>query len=762
MRIPAHLHAYHNELQPPRMSSHNSDNEDESHHHHHKVPFLQTIIAPRPDIHDMIERTHIEDMRAFNVGRNTVELIKNDQNELEILEKRIADKPNEPDDEVESLCSVIEEPVQSDLFLNIGNTLSCPSRLETLEIISDGDLNRDETVSIEDNSTVSASPSTATFSYQPTMEGAVHEFESYRSEQPILQTNFSQPMPKREIYGFIISKQQSPPPVPAPPSQQLLPPPPRPPPPPPSSHLRPRPPPEEDIEQENRGRRLPPLPATPPSETEAKFTTPKDKIFDLSGKTDFTISPVTPLTLPSATPTKSSSGSQLILTTFHGGVSSSESSPVTVVPSSPKHTLMDPIEFPEEKRFPSVDEELVSFIVSKNKLLSHHQKWLETLSQLQMQPQLQIMGQRRTAEGEEGEREWETKRNAAGGEEQRGKNLKTVLNLKRITNIEDTLDDEDKEGDKESRNKNDQKISPSFTPQEKHIQFMHPGKKKQLKELFYKNTNNTTTKLNHSTVTLTPKVKTKTSVASLDSSISLNLESKKAYQQDKLVRSSPGYLIHKAIDSPASLPTLRSNTERMVSRKISSSSDKTTISNDTMIEVLGKPETIDTNYNSSREFIPTRAPPPPKINHHHHHQQQHHAQTNIANSDHPHHPQDVDTEENASSSQSSKISKQEKFQEFSKKIFKKGSQSSLEAKTFYEKLLRKEKKRGKAGSSGVDKNIQTDDITNTLTLEMLGIKKKREKQYKEEVTLSLKSFLDANSLSSVVDSFKDYVERSLI
>ena len=50
----------------------------------------------------------------------------------------------------------------------------------------------------------------------------------------------------------------------------------------------------------------------------------------------------------------------------------------------------------------------------------------------------------------------------------------------------------------------------------------------------------------------------------------------------------------------------------MVSRKISSSSGRTASSKDTMIEVLGKPETTDSSYNSSREFIPTRAPPPPK------------------------------------------------------------------------------------------------------------------------------------------------------
>lgn len=62
----------------------------------------------------------------------------------------------------------------------------------------------------------------------------------------------------------------------------------------------------------------------------------------------------------------------------------------------------------------------------------------------------------------------------------------------------------------------------------------------------------------------------------------------------------------------------------------------------------------------------------------------------------------------------------------------------------------------------VDKNIQTYDITNSLTLDMLDVKKKREKKYRENVTLSLKTFLDSNTLNGAVDSFKDYVENSLI
>ncbi|KAL6449451.1 hypothetical protein SBY92_004364 [Candida maltosa Xu316] len=173
----------------------------------------------------------------------------------------------------------------------------------------------------------------------------------------------------------------------------------------------------------------------------------------------------------------------------------------------------------------------------------------------------------------------------------------------------------------------------------------------------------------------------------------------------------------------------------------SSSSAKTVNSNDTMIEMIGRPETLDTNYNSSHEFVPTRAPPPPKNN--------------------GNNRQD-DTEENASSSQSSKISRQEKFQEFSKKIFKKSATTSLEPKSLYGKLMGKEKKRNKENVATVDKNIQTDDINNALNVELSDVKKKQQIKYKEEVKVSLQSFLAANSSSSVVDSFKDYVERSLI
>lgn len=177
----------------------------------------------------------------------------------------------------------------------------------------------------------------------------------------------------------------------------------------------------------------------------------------------------------------------------------------------------------------------------------------------------------------------------------------------------------------------------------------------------------------------------------------------------------------------------------MVSRKSSSSSNKTSTSTDTMIETIGKPQTVNTSYTSSHDFIPSRPPPPPKIG-----------------------SALEETEENTSSSQSSKVSKQDKLQEFSKKLFKKTSSSSLNKKTFYQKLRGKEKKKQRIHGTGVDKNIQTDDITNSLTLDMLDVKKKREKKYRENVTLSLKTFLDSNILNGAVDSFKDYVENSLI
>lgn len=86
----------------------------------------------------------------------------------------------------------------------------------------------------------------------------------------------------------------------------------------------------------------------------------------------------------------------------------------------------------------------------------------------------------------------------------------------------------------------------------------------------------------------------------------------------------------------------------------------------------------------------------------------------------------------------------------------------MNKKTFYQKLRGKEKKKQRIHGTGVDKNIQTDDITNSLTLDMLDVKKKREKKYRENVTLSLKTFLDSNTLNGAVDSFKDYVENSLI
>ncbi|KAF6062593.1 hypothetical protein FOB64_005659 [Candida albicans] len=109
----------------------------------------------------------------------------------------------------------------------------------------------------------------------------------------------------------------------------------------------------------------------------------------------------------------------------------------------------------------------------------------------------------------------------------------------------------------------------------------------------------------------------------------------------------------------------------MVSRKSSSSSNKTSTSTDTMIETIGKPQTVNTSYTSSHDFIPSRPPPPPKIG-----------------------SASEDTEENTSSSQSSKVSKQDKLQEFSKKLFKKTSSSSLNKKHFiknYEAKRRKNK-----------------------------------------------------------------------
>ena len=65
-----------------------------------------------------------------------------------------------------------------------------------------------------------------------------------------------------------------------------------------------------------------------------------------------------------------------------------------------------------------------------------------------------------------------------------------------------------------------------------------------------------------------------------------------------------------------------------------------------MIETIGKPQTVNTSYTSSHDFIPSR-PPPPKIG-----------------------SALEDTEENTSSSQSSKVSKQDKLQEFSKNYSK--------------------------------------------------------------------------------------------
>ena len=51
----------------------------------------------------------------------------------------------------------------------------------------------------------------------------------------------------------------------------------------------------------------------------------------------------------------------------------------------------------------------------------------------------------------------------------------------------------------------------------------------------------------------------------------------------------------------------------MVSRKSSSSSNKTSTSTDTMIETIGKPQTVNTSYTSSHDFIPSRPPPPLKL-----------------------------------------------------------------------------------------------------------------------------------------------------
>ena len=72
MKIPTHLipHSYEEELSREGSSSQDETNHNQRHHN------LYTFISPRPDIHEMIERTHIEEIDAFNVGRNTVELIK--------------------------------------------------------------------------------------------------------------------------------------------------------------------------------------------------------------------------------------------------------------------------------------------------------------------------------------------------------------------------------------------------------------------------------------------------------------------------------------------------------------------------------------------------------------------------------------------------------------------------------------------------------------------------------------------------------------
>ena len=693
MKIPTHLipHSYEEELSREGSSSQDETNHNQRHHN------LYTFISPRPDIHEMIERTHIEEINAFNVGRNTVELIKNDQNQLEVY-----DNENEIKDEEDEDCSseVLENPSEADLFLNIVKTPSNQSKLESIEIISDGELQRNTTTSTNNDFTVSLSPSTATFSFQPTIEENPNEHEgSSVFNQKKLATSFFPTVPKREIYGIMLPNELTS----SIPNQEE------------SNHK------EEEVEKMS--------PSTPPNLVNLKFATPKDRIFDVSTKMDHTVSPVTPMSISLTTPTK----------TTHLYLTNGQEIPKSIlarniVGQSTSHyeklPLLDPIEFSTEKHSPNTDEELVSFIVSKNKLLSHHQKWLETLSSLP--PLLPLV---QTFNGDE-----------AGLNR---KNYKHVFQLKRITNIEDTLDDEDNE--EECRNNSSQKISPYFDSQEKCIQFMHPGKKKHLKDLFHKNittsnnnNNNNKSTLNHSSVTLTPNIRTESSLISLNSPVLLTLESNKLDQNKHTCRSPTHTIHHKSSDSPSSIPLLYSPNQSMVSRKISSSSGRTASSKDTMIEVLGKPETTDSSYNSSREFIPTRAPPPPKINNYHN----------------AHH--DADIEENGSSSQSSKISKQEKFQEFSKKLFKKSSQSSFEAKSLYEKLIRKEKKRHRDNHLGVDKNIQTDDITNTLTLEMHDIKKKREKQYKEDVTLSLKSFLDAKSLNNVVDSFKDYVERSLI
>ena len=82
-------------------------------------------------------------------------------------------------------------------------------------------------------------------------------------------------------------------------------------------------------------------------------------------------------------------------------------------------------------------------------------------------------------------------------------------------------------------------------------------------------------------------------------------------------------------------------------------------------------------------------------------------------------------------------------------------------KNILSKITRQREEKQRIHGTGVDKNIQTDDITNSLTLDMLDVKRNGRK-IQRECDPVFKNFLDSNTLNGAVDSFKDYVENSLI
>ncbi|EMG49759.1 hypothetical protein G210_5397 [Candida maltosa Xu316] len=642
MKFPIHILSHPGEIKDSQLNSRFCLEEKLKHTH------LNTIIAPRPNMHDYIEESQVEDIPAFNVGRDTVELMKHEH-------------------EKSKRNTIVTDTTTSnrsnvfDSFVNVEKINTNQSNVEPIDIMSDGEFTNDL-----------PSPS-----FQHNRSQSELRYIDKKIRKPHVKSRSEGGISKREMFGFIL--------------------------------------PQNTIS--------PTTPKRKPPSSSSEYVTPNQSLFEHDNYHDKPFSLFTPSTSTGKGPSsKNSLDFSTLPNPFSLGTTAHQQHEI----------LNDPISLNSEKHS-SLDEELISFIVSKNKSLSQ-QMWLH--------PELQNEVSPKDATKNKG---------------------------KRITNIEDTIDDDEEENENENEEiRKDEKLlllpSRPFNLQDKYNSFMQPNKKKLLLREFF-NKNNYS-KANHSTTTLSTKPKI--SLVSLESTVSLKLdpnssaiasnlsqstlEVKRNSIGDQNVPINHSMNTSKQRNSTTTRATSTHNSNnnnnnnndpngKVVPMASSSSSAKTVNSNDTMIEMIGRPETLDTNYNSSHEFVPTRAPPPPKNN--------------------GNNRQD-DTEENASSSQSSKISRQEKFQEFSKKIFKKSATTSLEPKSLYGKLMGKEKKRNKENVATVDKNIQTDDINNALNVELSDVKKKQQIKYKEEVKVSLQSFLAANSSSSVVDSFKDYVERSLI